>query len=152
MNSLRILSLLILFLSPLVVSAQGTHTGALDDERWSLLLEWLHYRSYSQQKNEIPMKAGYPVIQSQTPVLGLGYHIYGPQARHTLALNLGIPAPLDSDNGDGQNLLLRDQLMSYYRIGFDYHLHWQLLRLKKFSLDHGLTGAGIHARRNQQQS
>ena len=148
MNSLRILSLLILLLLPLVVSAQGSQTGTLDDERWSLLLEWLHYRSYSQQNNEIPMKAGYPVIQSQTPVLGLGYHIYGPQARHTLALNLGIPASLDSDNGGGQNLLLRDQMMSYYRIGFDYHLHWHLFRWKKFSMDHGLTSGLLYESRN----
>jgi hypothetical protein len=148
MDPLRLIFLLLFIMIPATVSAQKTKAGTLDGEHWSLSLEWLHYRSYSQQNNKIPMKAGYPVILSQTPVLGLGYRVYGSKARHTLDLNFGIPATLDSDNGGGQNLLLRDRMMSYYRIGLDYHLHWHLLRWKKFSLDHGLTSGLLYEKRN----
>jgi hypothetical protein len=148
MDPLRIFSILIFIWIPTLACSQEANRGPLEGERWSISAEWVHYRSYSQQNNNMPMKAGYPVILSQTPVLGLGYHIQGSQARHAITVDFGFPASLDSDNGGGQNQLLRDQMMSYYRMGLDYHLHWQLFRWKKLSLDHGLTSGLLYENRN----
>jgi len=145
---LHIFFVLILFLIPLAASAQEVSSESPDENCWSLSLEWLDYRSYSQQNNDFPMKAGYPVIRTQTTVLGLGYHIFGAQARHTIGLDFGFPASLDSDNGGGENHLLRDQMMSYYRMGLDYHLHWQLFRWEKLSMDHGMTSGLLYENRN----
>lgn len=115
---------------------------------WSLSAEWRTYNSFSQQNNKVPMKAGYPVIQAQMPALGVCYQLPFPQARHHFKLSFGLPTGLDSDDGTGENQLLRESLMNYYRAGLDYHLTFPLFKWRRLSARHGGTSGFLYEYRN----
>ncbi|HKL38855.1 MAG TPA: hypothetical protein VJ876_08155, partial [Bacteroidales bacterium] len=145
---LVVLGFLGLFFFPFWVVGQDADVEENDQPRWSLFAEWRTYNSFSQQNNEVPMKAGYPVIQAQMPAFGVCYRLPFPNARHQFNLSFGLPAGLDSDDGTGENQLLRESLMGYYRAGLGYHLTFPLFKWRRLSVRHGGTSGLLYEYRS----
>lgn len=107
-----------------------------------LRLAWIGYASWSQQKNDMRMRRGFPVLLGQFPALGARVVLATGSAQHEILAECGIPGSLTSDNGTGRNLLLDEAESGYFRAGVDYRLHWPLLSWHSLQLRHGMT-AGL---------
>jgi len=128
--------------------SQDSGNGGALVPSWSAWAEWQSYNSYSQQNGDMPMKAGYPVVQAQMPAIGIGYHLPFPWVHHQFKLSFSIPSGLDSDDGTGEDHMLRDNFMAYAKAGLDYHLTFPLFRWKKLKARHGLNSGLLYEFRN----
>ncbi|MDZ7797733.1 MAG: hypothetical protein U5N56_12135 [Candidatus Marinimicrobia bacterium] len=121
--------------------------GAAEDIRcskWKVSLEYLHHRSFSQQSTRIPMKAGFPLILTKTPVFGLGYRREYPGVKHFFSAAISLPGVLDSDNGSGQNYLFNGDESRLFISKLDYRLTMQLFQWKKITAEHAFTSGLLY--------
>ena len=114
---------------------------------WNISLQWLNYNSYSQQKNDFPIKAGYPVLLAHTSAFSIGYIIDNPKKDHEFTLKLGLPTSLSSDNGSGENHILNQDKSGYTRLGFDYSLTMNLFAWNKFKIRHSFLSGLLYESR-----
>ena len=103
---------------------------------------YMNYRSYSQQKTDLPMRSGYPVITGQIPTIAFHYMFEKKKSRHHFQWRAGKPFLLSSDNGTGRNHLLVRKNSHYFRSTLSYRVTWPLWTTPLFSMRHGL-GSGI---------
>ena len=146
-----ILLLLLAVLSWLIgcpARAQDTLRAHNKKHRWGILTEWINYRSFSQQKMDFPMKAGYPVLQSRSPAFGAWYRLFSSKAHHKISLKATVPRQLLSNDGRGNNYLLQESGFSYFRLGLDYHLTYPLVEWKGLIVRHGLTSGLLYENRD----
>ncbi|MBR9977066.1 MAG: hypothetical protein KFH87_03175 [Bacteroidetes bacterium] len=74
-----------------------------------LRFAWIGYASWSQQKNDMRMRKGYPVLLGQYPALGGRAVLAKGAAQHEILAECGIPIRLTDDNGTGRDLLLNHE-------------------------------------------
>lgn len=113
-----------------------------DSHILSLNAGWLRYRSFSQQKNSMQMRMGYPLLKTNALVLGLNYQLQRSKVLHDFSLHITIPSTLDSDNGTGMNELLEQSESIYSRAVAEYTPRWKLIRRGGFRFRHG-PAAGL---------
>lgn len=110
--------LLISFIIALLILPQTFVKGQplkTDSSHFYISTAFLSYNSYSQQKNNMPMRMGYPVLQTRTALASVKYKIIKPQTIHSLTCETSIPRRLNSDNGTGKNFLLKQNQSHYFR-------------------------------------
>ncbi|MBS3777534.1 MAG: hypothetical protein V5A59_11510 [Bacteroidales bacterium] len=146
-HATKILMVLVIFLSQPAVWAQESAGENTEDASWAVSAEWWNYHSFSQQKPATPIKAGYPVIESQSFALGISHRINRPKALHNVKMTVSLPSSLDSDNGKDRNHLLQRKSQTYFRSGLDYHLIFPFFQWKGLSANHGLTSGLLYENR-----
>lgn len=107
---------------------------------------WL-YRSFSQQKTSFPMKAGYPVLKTALPALGLHWVFPAEKSVHFLTISVSLPGRLVSDNGTGNDYLTLRNRTGYFRTGLDYALDKPLFRWKFLEARHQLQSGLLYESR-----
>jgi hypothetical protein len=100
--------------------------------------QWQSYESFSQQMTGFPMRAGYPVLKTQSFSLGLTYQ----DTKNQLQADVSFPAAMTSDNGTGENLILNAEESHYLRAGLEYSHYFPLFRSGRFTGRHAFH-AGI---------
>lgn len=128
--------------------AQDTLREPTGKPQWGVFTEWINYRSFSQQKMDFPMKAGYPVLQSRIPAFGAWYRLFSSKAHHKMSMKATVPRQLLSNDGRGNNYLLQESGSSYFRLGLDYHLTYPLLDWKGLIVRHGLASGLLYENRD----
>jgi hypothetical protein len=106
------------------------------------------YRSYSQQKMGYPLRAGYPVVQAQGVALNGSFSFRKGPRVHTFSFFTTAPTKLSSDNGQGENFLLAESELSYYKAMLGYKLWLTLFDGDKISLKHNLSSGVLFEYRN----
>ena len=96
---------------------------------------YLTYASFSQQRNNTPMIAGYPVLTADMIVPGITLTL----GRHEIYAGIGIPAGLSSNNGSGHNFLVDEDHSYYKRMNLDYACHFPLFKWRNFKTYHALN-------------
>ena len=97
-----------------------------------------HYRSFSQQDNSFPMKTGYPVLSSGTLFLEGLYRMKGLKGSHIFGAMITFPGGLQSDNGTGNDFLLKASESRYFHGRFSYFYNRQLYSLKNVELHYSI--------------
>lgn len=97
------------------------------------------YRSFSQQKTELKILSGYPVIFGHMPSLAFTHNFYRKNSRHNLKLRVAKPFKLSADNGTGRNLLLSGEKSNYFRSTINYRISWPLFTRHWLEIRHGFT-------------
>gem|GEM_PF-3903774 len=102
------------------------------------------YESFSQTKTTFPFKAGYPSYVSRHLALDLHLKVYGRRVNHFFEVAGMVPAPVASDNGLKQDLLLKPEGNFYARYHASYTLQGRLLQLGGSTVYHGFSAAGLY--------
>ena len=140
-----ILSVLIIILSLNFSHAQKFSDGKMIT---GLSLNYLNYRSFSQQKTNLKMHSGYPVLISNIPAASFHLHFNKSKSSHNIDWRINLPAGLTSDNGTGMNFLLNEDKSNYFRSSLGYRLTWPLLNFSWLELRHGfVTGLQFEKRK-----
>jgi hypothetical protein len=138
----------LIFLVQNTISGQTEIKRQQHNSQWQLSFYWRRYHSYSQQKNDLPMKAGYPVLTAKAPTVGIGYKILKQEASHKINLTVNIPASLESDNGRGDNYLLLKDESNYFRCALNYRFNMPLWQWKQFEFKHAFLSGALYESRN----
>jgi len=109
---------------------------------WSLSIQYHNYNSYSQQKNDFPLIAGYPAIKGSSPNLALAKKITKERISHRFELEITCPTNLTSDNGTGHNYLLQSDKSNYFRTKLNYCCNFPLFKWECLETKHAIV-AGI---------
>ncbi len=109
---------------------------------------YTNYRAFSQQKPEIKMHTGYPVIIGNMPAVSFHYGFSSGKKLHRFQWEIAKPFGLTSDNGTGRNLLLTENESNYFRSSLNYHLTWPLFNRPWLKLRHGLASGLLFESRN----
>jgi len=105
------------------------------------------YKAFSQKKNSMVMKMGYPVFEGMQLQVGGGVSLTDNKAIHHLNLNiLHIPV-IHSDDGLGNNFLLQKSNSNMTSIRLEYQMQRNLFSYKAFKLDYApLAGLDVRTR------
>jgi hypothetical protein len=134
-------------MAPFFAMGQDIDTINTAKACWELSAQWMNYRSFSQQKLDIPMKGGYPLLQSRTLVLEAGYTLVKGKIQHAFRINAGFPASLQADAGTGSNRLLEERRNTHFRSGMNHQLTFPLFQWKGLNGRHGLSSGLLYERR-----
>ncbi|MCF8233187.1 MAG: hypothetical protein K9G67_04480 [Bacteroidales bacterium] len=104
------------------------------------------YNAYSQQKNSMPMKMGYPTFKSVMPELSAGF-IWEDQKLHEVKLEIMYSGVLQADDGLGENYILQSKASSFFNTRLNYGFYGLLWHPGPFQIDLGPVGGLEYQRR-----
>ena len=142
-SSIRFFVFILILVSLDTVLAQNSISGDVGSSSWGIITELQNYFLFSQVKSSLKMKAGYPVIMSRFPAVGMVYHNRRSKLFQELKISVSLPSDLSSDNGTGVNYLLQKESSTCFSSQIDYRLSFMLFRIKKLTARHGLV-SGFH--------
>ncbi|GEM_PF-2964701 len=121
--------------------------GKNPDIRFRIITGVNFYKAFSQKKNSMIMKMGYPVFEGMQWQIGGGISISGKTTTHHLNLKvLHIPV-LNSDDGLSNNFLLQKHNSNITGIQLEYQMQRNLYSYKAFELDYApLAGLDFQIR------
>jgi phenylpropionate dioxygenase-like ring-hydroxylating dioxygenase large terminal subunit len=105
------------------------------------------YKAFSQKKNSMVMKMGYPVFEGMQLQIGGGVSLTGNKATHHLNINiLHIPV-MSSNDGLGNNFLLQKSNSNMTSIQLEYQMQRNLYSHQGFKMDYAsLAGLDVQIR------
>jgi len=94
------------------------------------------YNAYSQQKNSMPMKMGYPAFKTVMPRISAGLFL-GKQKLHHFRLAIMHSGRMKADDGLGENYILQQKASSFLNLRFHYSFYDLLWDPGPFQVDLG---------------
>jgi hypothetical protein len=113
------------------LSAQGKK----DDIRFHISTGLNFYQAFSQKKNSMVMKMGYPVLRGNSFQIGGKISWSGKKSRHHLNLNISHLPTMTSDDGLGNNFLLQKAQSNLTGIILEHRMERTLFSYQSFDLD-----------------
>lgn len=136
--------ILVLILSAILLS--GLAEAQDTTKKWYAGLGMDVYNAFSQQKNSMPMKMGYPVFESVMPELSAGF-MWEDQKLHHVKLEIRYSGSLQADDGLGQNYILQSKASSFFNTRLNYGFYGLLWDPGPFQIDLGPVGGLEYQRR-----
>jgi hypothetical protein len=85
----------------------------------------------------MPMKMGYPVIKSVMPFLNAGFNWKNEKKAHYLETNFTCSNTLKTDNGLGNNYILKKDNSRFLKADLKYGFYASIFRLDKYGIEIG---------------
>ncbi len=134
----------------LLLSSQFSNAQRISESevKTEISLNYLNYRSFSQQKTDLKMHSGYPLFTSAIPAASVHLNLNKGVSIHNIDWRISLPVTLTSDNGTGMNFLLKEDNSNYFRSSLGYRLTWPLLNFSWLEIRHGFaTGLQFEKRK-----
>jgi hypothetical protein len=93
------------------------------------------YKAYSQKKNSLVMKMGYPVLRGTSFQVGAGGTLERKNKTHHLDLKIFHTPSLTSDDGLGNNFLINKNKSNLTRFILEHQLQLHLFRYRSLDLN-----------------
>ncbi len=126
-----------------------------DDEKTNSIVRKLNfsvnyfsYISYSPVNQAFPFEKGYPSFNTNTAGLHLDYSFKRRKLMHHLNFSAILPSKITSDNGTGNNYLLKSSESRYNRLELKYYFFDSFYSIKNIDLLYGFTSSAFYENRN----
>jgi len=93
------------------------------------------YKAYSQKKNSLVMKLGYPIFRGTSFQVGAGATLARKNKTHHLDLKIFHTPSLTSDDGLGNNFLLNKDKSNLTHVILEHQLQFKLFSYRSVDLD-----------------
>ncbi len=107
-----------------------------DDIRFHISTGLNFYEEFSQKKNSMVMKMGYPVFQGIQLEVGAGISLIGDNTVHHINLNFRNIPIISSNDGLGNNFLLQKDKSKMTSIQLEYQIQRNLYKNQAFEMDY----------------
>lgn len=124
-NSLKLISFIVLVCMPFSGSTQQ-QDRIKTNIKFQVSAGMNLYKAYSQKKNSLVMKLGYPVFRGTFFQVGAGAALARKNKTHHLDLNIFHTPSLTSDGGLGNNFLINKDKSNLTRVILEHQLQFNL--------------------------
>ncbi len=118
-----------------------------EEKNLSVHIKSLEYASYSTIKPDFPFIIGYPSFNSNALGLDINYSFKPKKLIHNFSINAIIPSKITSDNGTGNNYLIKEKESSYNRYETRYYFLDQLWKFYNIKLFYGFSSSALYENR-----